>query len=50
MPLKAGKSRATVSSNIREMIRAGHPPAQAKAAAMRKKRESGRSKRRSGRR
>lgn len=41
MPLKAGKSAATRRRNIREMVRAGHPPAQAKAAAYRKARESG---------
>jgi len=40
MPLKAGKSKATVSQNIREMIKAGHPQDQAVAAALRKKRES----------
>lgn len=34
MPLKAGSDRATVSSNIREMIRAGHPQRQAVAAAL----------------
>lgn len=36
MPLKPGKSKAVVSSNIREMVRAGHPQKQAVAAAMRK--------------
>jgi hypothetical protein len=41
VPLKAGTSQATVSGNIREMVRAGHPQDQAVAAAMRKKRESG---------
>ena len=41
MPLKSGSSRETVSSNISEMVRAGHPQDQAIAAAMRKKRESG---------
>ena len=34
MPLKKGKSRATVSSNIREMIHSGHPQNQAVAAAL----------------
>ena len=36
MPLKSGSSRKAVSNNIREMIRAGHPPDQATAAAYRK--------------
>jgi len=35
MPLAKGKSEATKSSNIREMILAGHPRDQAVAAAMR---------------
>lgn len=34
MPLKHGKSQATISSNIREMIDAGHPQNQAVAAAL----------------
>ena len=41
MPLKSGKSRATIGENIAEMIRAGHEPAQAAAASYRKARESG---------
>jgi hypothetical protein len=41
VPLRAGTSQETVSSNIGEMVRAGHPQKQAVAAAMRKKRESG---------
>ena len=36
MPLKAGKSRKTISHNIEEMRKAGHPAAQAEAAAYRK--------------
>jgi hypothetical protein len=40
MPLKKGTSDKTVSSNIREMIKAGHPRKQAIAAAMDSKRKS----------
>jgi hypothetical protein len=35
MPLKKGKSQATIASNIKEMVNAGHPQKQAIAAAMR---------------
>lgn len=33
MPLKKSASNKVRSENIREMIKSGHPPAQAKAAA-----------------
>ncbi len=36
MPLKPGKSRKVVSNNISEMVHAGHPQAQAVAAALNK--------------
>jgi uncharacterized protein len=41
MPLKEGKSKATIASNIREMVKAGYPVKQAAAAAYSKARESG---------
>jgi hypothetical protein len=40
MPLKKGTSNATRSSNIREMVKAGHPQKQAAAAAYRQQRQS----------
>lgn len=40
MPLKKGKSQKTISSNISEMIRAGHPRDQAIAAALSTARKS----------
>lgn len=45
MPLERGRSNKTRSRNIAEMIRAGHPPAQAKAAAYRQQRKSRRARR-----
>jgi len=41
MPLKSGSSAKVRSENIAEMIRSGHDPKQAEAAAYRKARESG---------
>lgn len=38
MPLESGSSQAVISHNIAEMIRAGHPPKQAEAAAYSKAR------------
>mgnify|MGYP001594002004 CR=1 FL=1 len=35
MPLKPGKSKSTISANIRELVKHGHPQDQAVAAAMR---------------
>jgi hypothetical protein len=35
MPLKKGKSRATISANIREMMQSGYPQRRAVAAALR---------------
>lgn len=34
MPLRKGSSQKVISSNIREMVKAGHPHNQAVAAAM----------------
>lgn len=41
MPLKSGKSKKTISSNIREMRASGYPEKQAVAASLSKARKSG---------
>ena len=35
MPMKHGSSQKVVTSNVREMVKSGHPQKQAVAAAMR---------------
>jgi len=49
MPLRKGRSRATVASNIREMKASGYPQRQAVAAALNTARRSRRSRRRARR-
>lgn len=41
MPLKKGASKATISKNIKEMKKSGHPQSQAVAASLNQARKSG---------
>jgi hypothetical protein len=44
MPFKKGKSKETISENIREMVKSGHPQKQAVDAAMHKAHPQGKKK------
>ena len=46
MPLRRGSTRKTVGTNIREMMKAGHPQNQAVAASLREARDTKRAGRR----
>lgn len=50
MPLKRGSSQETVSENISEMVRSGHPQQQAIAASLENARRSKRRGKRKGKR
>ncbi len=41
MPLHKGKSKKIISTNISEMVKAGHPQTQAIAASLNQARKSG---------